>query len=290
MRLVSYLSAQTSLSAAGPRIAALRGDKYIDLSRSDLPNSMRALLALGDEGLKRAERAAAEGPELDPATIKKLLAPVPDAQKVICVGLNYADHARETGGTPPPEPVIFNKFPTALLGHGEAIRLPKVSQQVDYEAELVAVIGRRGRDISRAAAYDVIAGYCPGHDVSARDWQTGKPSRQWLLGKTFDTFAPCGPALVTRDEVPDPCNLAVRFRLNGETMQNSNTNQFIFPVDEIVAYVSQVCTLEPGDLIFTGTPPGVGVARKPQVFMKPGDVAEVEIEGLGLLRNPVVAA
>lgn len=290
MRLVSYLSAQPSLAAEGPRIAALRGERYIDLSRANLPTSMRALLALGAEGLKRAERAAAEGAEIDPATIKKLLAPVPDAQKVICVGLNYADHARETGGTPPEEPVIFSKFATALLGHGEAIVLPRVSQQVDYEAELVAVIGRRGRDIPRASAYDYIAGYCPGHDVSARDWQTGKPSRQWLLGKSFDTFAPCGPAIVTRDEVPDPCNLGVRFRLNGESMQNSNTNQFIFPVDEIVAYVSQVCTLEPGDLIFTGTPPGVGVARKPQVFMKSGDVAEVEIDGLGVLRNPVVAA
>ena len=284
MRLVSYLSAD------GPRIAAVRGERYIDLSASGLPSSMRALLALGDDGQKRAARAAAEGPEIDPAAIKKLLAPVPDAQKVICVGLNYADHARETGGTPPDEPVIFNKFPTALIGHGEAIVLPRVSQQVDYEAELVAVIGRRGRDIPRARAYEYIAGYCPGHDVSARDWQTGKPSRQWLLGKTFDTFAPCGPAIVTKDEVADPCKLGIRFRLNGETMQNSNTDQFIFPVDELVAYVSQVCTLEPGDLIFTGTPPGVGVARKPQVFLKPGDVAEVEIDGLGLLRNPVVGA
>jgi 2-keto-4-pentenoate hydratase/2-oxohepta-3-ene-1,7-dioic acid hydratase in catechol pathway len=283
MRLVSYQS------PAGPRIAALSGEKYVDLSQGGLPNSMRDLLALGDEGLRRAAKVTAEGRELAPETVQKLLAPVPDAHKVICVGLNYADHARESGAAPPEEPVLFNKFPTALLGHGEAIVLPRVSQEVDYEAELVVVIGRGGRHIRRDQALEHVAGYCPGHDVSARDWQLRKPGKQWLLGKTFDTFAPCGPALVTRDEIADPGKLPIRFRLNGETMQDSNTDQFIFPVDEIVSYVSQICTLEPGDLIFTGTPPGVGFARKPPRFLKPGDVAEVEIEGLGVLRNPVMA-
>jgi 2-keto-4-pentenoate hydratase/2-oxohepta-3-ene-1,7-dioic acid hydratase in catechol pathway len=283
MRLVSYLSSE------GPKTAAVRGQRYVDLSRAGLPASMRALLALGQEGLHRAARVIAEGPDVDPATIKKLLAPVADPRKVICIGLNYADHAREGGVAPPEEPVLFNKFPTALIGHGEAIVLPQVSQEVDFEAELVVVIGRGGRHIPRDRALEHVAGYCPGHDVSARDWQMRKPGKQWLLGKTFDTFAPCGPALVTRDEVPDPNKLPIRFRLNGETMQDSNTDQFIFPVDELIAYVSQVCTLEPGDLIFTGTPPGVGFARKPPVFLKPGDVAEVEIEGLGVLKNPVVA-
>jgi 2-keto-4-pentenoate hydratase/2-oxohepta-3-ene-1,7-dioic acid hydratase in catechol pathway len=283
MRLVSYLSSE------GPRIAALRGDRYLDLSGRGLNGSMRVLLASGEEGLRRAAQLAAEAPELDAAAIKKLLPPVPDPRKILCIGLNYADHARESGATPPDEPVLFNKFPTALIAHGEPIVLPRVSQEVDYEAELVVVIGRGGRHIPRERAFEHVAGYCPGHDVSARDWQLHKPGKQWLLGKTFDTFAPCGPALVTRDEVPDPGKLRVRFRLNGETMQDSNTDQFIFPVDELVAYVSQVCTLEPGDLIYTGTPPGVGFARKPPVFLKPGDVAEVEIEGLGVLRNPVVA-
>ena len=282
MRLVSYLSSE------GPKTAAVRGQRYVDLSRAGLPASMRALLALGQEGLHRAARVIAEGPDVDPATIKKWLAPVPDPRKVICVGLNYADHARESGGTPPDEPVLFNKFPTALIGNGEPIVLPRVSQEVDFEAELVVVIGRGGRYIPRQRALEHVAGYCPGHDVSARDWQLRKPGKQWLLGKTFDTFAPCGPALVTRDEVPDPGKLPIRFRLNGQIMQDSNTDQFIFPVDELIAYVSQVCTLEPGDLIFTGTPPGVGFARKPPVFLKPGDVAEVEIEGLGVLKNPVV--
>lgn len=283
MRLVSYLSSE------GPRIAALRGDRYLDLSGRGLNGSMRVLLASGEEGLRRAAQLAAEASELDPAAIKKLLPPVPDPRKILCIGLNYADHARESGATPPDEPVLFNKFPTALIAHGESIVLPRVSQEVDFEAELVVVIGRGGRHIPRERALEHVAGYCPGHDVSARDWQLQKPGRQWLLGKTFDTFAPCGPALVTRDEVPDPGKLRVRLRLNGETMQDSNTDQFIFPVDELVAYVSQVCTLEPGDLIYTGTPPGVGFARRPPVFLKPGDVAEVEIEGLGILRNPVVA-
>lgn len=283
MRLISYQS------SAGPRIAALRGEKYVDLAAAGLSGSMRELLALGEAGLRRAAEAAAAGRELQPAEIQKLLAPVPDARKVICVGLNYADHARESGATPPDEPVLFNKFPTALRGHGEPIILPRVSHEVDYEAELVVVIGRGGRHIAREQALEHVAGYCPGHDVSARDWQLRKPGKQWLLGKTFDTFAPCGPALVTRDEVPNPGKLAIRLRLNGEMMQDSNTDQFIFPVEELIAYISQVCTLEPGDLIFTGTPPGVGFARQPPHFLKPGDVAEVEIEGLGVLRNPVAA-
>ena len=153
----------------------------------------------------------------------------------------------------------------------------------------MVVIGRGGRHIPKQQAREHIAAYCCGNDVSARDWQLRKPGGQWLLGKSFDTFAPIGPPLVTADEIPDPGHLAIQLRLNGRVMQDSNTAQFIFAVDELVAYVSQVCTLAPGDLIFTGTPPGVGFARKPPVFLKPGDVVEVEIEKLGVLRNPVVA-
>jgi 2-keto-4-pentenoate hydratase/2-oxohepta-3-ene-1,7-dioic acid hydratase in catechol pathway len=155
---------------------------------------------------------------------------------------------------------------------------------------LVLVVGPGGRNFSRAEARGHIAGYCPGHDVSARDWQLRKPGGQWLLGKSFDTFAPFGPALVTADEIDDPGQLRIQLRLNGRTMQDSSTSQFIFNVDELLAYVSQVCTLEPGDVIFTGTPPGVGAARKPPVFLQPGDEVEIEIDGLGVLRNPVVAA
>jgi 2-keto-4-pentenoate hydratase/2-oxohepta-3-ene-1,7-dioic acid hydratase in catechol pathway len=167
--------------------------------------------------------------------------------------------------------------------------LPRVSREVDYEAELVVVIGKRGRYIAEDQARNYVAGYTIGHDVSARDWQLRKPGGQWLAGKTFDTFAPIGPALVTADEIRDPHRLSIELRLNGQVMQRSNTEQMIFTVDKLVAYISQVVTLQPGDLIFTGTPPGVGFARKPPVFLKPGDIVEIEIENLGILRNPVTA-
>jgi 2-keto-4-pentenoate hydratase/2-oxohepta-3-ene-1,7-dioic acid hydratase in catechol pathway len=219
----------------------------------------------------------------------RLLAPVPRPPKIFGVGLNYADHARETGKEPPSEPVIFSKLPGTVAAHGQAIVLPALSAKVDYEAELVVVIGRGGRHIPRDTAMEHVAGYCCGHDVSARDWQHQKPGGQWLLGKSFDTFGPFGPELVTADEIPDPGDLRIQLRLNGQTMQDSSTRQLIFSVAELIAYLSGVCTLEPGDVIFTGTPPGVGAARKPPVYLQPGDVVEIEIERIGLLRNPVVA-
>lgn len=270
------------------RIAAIRDGHYVDLQQVDagLPNSMKGLLALGADGLRRAAAAAAEGQPFDPQQVK-LMPPVHDPQKIICVGLNYADHAEETGATVGDEPVIFNKFPTALRADDEPIVLPEESDQVDYEAELVVVIGLGGRNIPRDEALDRVAGYTIGHDVSARDWQKHKPGGQWLLGKTFDSFAPCGPYLVTPDEVGDVGRLDIELRLNGQVMQHSNTRQLIFPVDYLVAYLSRVATLLPGDLIYTGTPPGVGMARTPRVFLKPGDRVEVEIEKLGVLTNPV---
>lgn len=213
---------------------------------------------------------------------------VPHPEKIICIGLNYADHAKETGSAIPPEPLVFNKFYTALRSHGDAIELPSESDSVDFEAELVVVIGKEGRRIALEDSMEYVAGYTCGHDVSARDWQKGKPGGQWLCGKSFDSFAPIGPHFTSVDEVPDPHDLRIQFRLNGQTMQDSTTAQLIFNIPQLIAYLSQVCTLRPGDLIFTGTPPGVGVARKPPVFLKPGDIAEVEIEGLGVLRNPVV--
>jgi 2-keto-4-pentenoate hydratase/2-oxohepta-3-ene-1,7-dioic acid hydratase in catechol pathway len=282
----------TLSTPAGPRAAALVGDAYIDLHTTDphLPTGVRALLAAGPDAL-RAAADAVRSPSATrlPADRATLLPPVPDPGKVLCIGLNYRDHAIEGGKAIPAEPVLFGKFSNTLIAHGEPIRLPKVSQKVDYEAELVVVIGRRGKDIPAERAMSHVAGYTVGHDVSARDWQFRGEERQWIIGKTFDTFAPTGPHLVTADEVPDPHTLPIRLRLNGQVMQNSNTREFIFPVPQLLAYLSQVLTLEPGDLIFTGTPPGVGAARKPPVFLKPGDVAEVEIEGIGLLRNPVVA-
>lgn len=283
MRLISYAT------ESGSRVAGRRGDYFVDLNLADpgLPTTMKELLELGAPGLARAQAAIHAGQPLDPHSIR-LLAPVPSPEKVICVGLNYADHAAESGLQIPTEPVIFNKFPTAVSGHQAPIVLPKCSNQVDYEAELVVVIGRKGRDIPESQAMEYIAGYACGHDVSARDWQLTKPGGQWLLGKTFDTFAPFGPHLVTADEVENPGCLQIRLRLNGQVLQDSNTRQLIFSIPHLVHYISQVCTLKPGDIIFTGTPPGVGIARKPQIFMKPGDVAEVEIEKIGVLANPVI--
>ncbi len=280
----------TILTDRGPRAALAVPGGLVDLHAADpsLPDSLPGILAAGSECLERVAACAQEAPTLaeDQA---RFLPVIPSPQKILCVGLNYADHARESGTEVPEEPVIFSKFASALTGHGQPIELPRASAEVDYEAELVVVIGRRGKHVPEDQAMDYVAGYACGHDVSARDWQLRKPGGQWLLGKTFDTFAPVGPYLVTRDEVPDPHQLDIQLRLNGETMQSSNTRELIFSIPRLIAYISQVMTLEVGDLIFTGTPPGVGFSRKPPVFLKPGDVAEVEIQHLGVLRNPVVA-
>ncbi|MFK7770282.1 MAG: fumarylacetoacetate hydrolase family protein [Mariniblastus sp.] len=219
----------------------------------------------------------------------QLLAPIDKVEKLICIGTNYADHAREMGGEPPEIPVVFNKFPSTIIGPDAEVRLPPISQSVDFEAELVVVIGKPGRNISREQAMEHVFGYCCGNDISARDWQKGRPGGQWLLGKTFDTFAPLGPMIVTRDEIPDPQNLGIQLRLNGQTMQDSSTDQLIFPVDHLISHISKFVTLTYGDLIFTGTPSGVGAGRTPPVFLKSGDELEVEIEGLGILKNKVVA-
>ena len=274
----------------GPRACGVWQGQYVDVNAADpdVPATVRELLALGHEWQRRAWSALARGiARHDPARAI-LRAPVPDPRKIVCLGLNYRDHAAESGMEVPKEPILFSKYSTALIGHQGEIVLPEASTEVDYEAELVIVVGQGGAQIPRDRAIEHVAGYTIGHDVSARDWQLNKPGKQWMAGKTFDTFAPVGPALVTADEVPDPHNLGIRLRLNGKTMQESNTSQLIFRVNEIIAYLSRIFTLEPGDLIFTGTPPGVGMARKPPVWLQPGDIVEVEIDGLGTLRNSVV--
>jgi len=277
---------------AGPRAAMLQGDQYVDLHATDvsLPDSIRRLLDAGPDALVAAARAGAS-PEAvrHPSAQTKLLPPIPDPPKIVCLGLNYRDHALESGAPIPKDPVLFSKYTTALIGHEAPIVLPPVSNEVDYEAELVVIVGKGGRHLKADAAMSHVAGYTVGHDVSARDWQLKKDQKQWMVGKTFDTFAPTGPVIVTADEVPNPHELSIKLRLNGQTMQDSNTRQLIFPIGEVLAYLSQVFTLQVGDIIFTGTPPGVGAARKPPVFLKAGDVVEVEIEKLGVLRNPVIA-
>jgi 2-keto-4-pentenoate hydratase/2-oxohepta-3-ene-1,7-dioic acid hydratase in catechol pathway len=218
----------------------------------------------------------------------KFHAPIAHPGKVIGIGLNYEDHAAETGADIPEKPIVFAKYPNTVTGPGDPIRIPKITEQADYEAELAVVIGRSARHVEAENALDYVFGYMNANDVSSRDLQFSEGG-QWTRSKSIDTFAPIGPYLVTKDEIEDPQNLSVKCTLNGEVMQDGTTEKMIFPVAEIVAFLSTGMTLEPGDVILTGTPPGVGVARDPQVFLKDGDEVTIEIEGLGALTNPVEA-
>jgi len=214
--------------------------------------------------------------------------PIPRPGKIVCIGLNYKDHAEEQGVELPAAPLLFAKFTTSLIGPGEPIVIPPIVTKTDYEAELGVVIGSRVSKVSAENALEAVAGYICVNDVSARDLQFA--DGQWSRGKSPDTYCPVGPQLVPRDEIRDPQKLAIRAILNGETLQDSTTANMVFGVAEIIAYVTQTITLEPGDLIATGTPAGVGAFRDPKVFMQPGDEITIEIEGLGSLTNPVTAA
>lgn len=219
-----------------------------------------------------------------PLKSTRLGPPIPDPDKIICLGLNYRSHSEETGLATYQVPILFAKYRNALTGPTSPIILPGVSEEIDYEAELAVVIGNRCKDVPAENALDYVAGYMAFNDVSARDLQfrTG----QWLSGKTLDTFAPCGPSLVV-NEIRDPQNLNISTRINGQTLQQSNTCNMIFSVAETIAHITQLMTLEPGDIIATGTPEGVGFKRTPPIFLHDGDVVEVEIERIGILRNPV---
>jgi 2-keto-4-pentenoate hydratase/2-oxohepta-3-ene-1,7-dioic acid hydratase in catechol pathway len=240
--------------------------------------------------LVRDEKALVEARDkgwLVPSRDAYWFAPVPRPGKIICIGLNYRDHAAESKMPIPEKPVVFSKFSTAVIAPGEPVVLPSTSQQVDYEAELAVVIGRRAKHVSADRAYDYVLGYTAFNDVSARDFQFS--DGQWQRGKSCDTFAPMGQTIVTTDSIPDPHKLSIKLVLNAETMQDSNTDQLIFGVPALIEFLSQSITLEPGDVIATGTPPGVGFARNPPVFLKPGDEMEVLIEGMGGLGTPVVS-
>jgi 2-keto-4-pentenoate hydratase/2-oxohepta-3-ene-1,7-dioic acid hydratase in catechol pathway len=213
-------------------------------------------------------------------------APVPRPGKLICIGLNYRDHAKEANLPLPEKPVLFSKFSSAVIAPGEPVVLPATSKKVDYEAELAVVIGRRAKNVKADRAYDYVLGYTGFNDVTARDFQFG--DGQWQRGKSCDTFAPLGQSIVTTDVLTDPHKLGIRLTLNGEIMQESNTDQMIFGVPQLIEFISETITLEPGDVIATGTPAGVGFARNPPVFLKPGDEMEVTIEGVGGLNNPVI--
>jgi len=277
--------------AGEPRLGALDGEAIVDLRAGDpaLPATMLELLRGGDDALAQARRAcAAAGPAARVARgAARLLPPVPNPSKLICIGLNYRDHAEEVKLPLPDRVAVFAKWNNTLVGDGAPIVIPRASYRVDYEAELAFVVGTRCRNVSEDEAEAKIAGYTCFNDVSVRDYQSF--TSQWTLGKTWDSHGPCGPALVTRDEVPDPQALAIRCTIDGETLQDSNTAQMVFGVRRLLAELSAIMTLEPGDVVATGTPAGVGVARKPRRWIRPGERVRVEIERLGALENLAVA-
>lgn len=264
------------------------GEQIFSLDQQSFPD-MTSFLASGASALEQA--TSIEQGKVKPANTyrlsdTKLLPPIPKPSKIIAVGLNYRDHAIETKLEIPQTPIIFAKFPSSIIGPDAPVMLPGDDPQADYEAELAVVIGRTAKAVPESGAMGYVAGYMPLNDVSARRWQFA--DKQWVRGKSPDTFCPIGPWLTTRDAVPDPHALAIRMRINGNVMQDSNTSNLIFRIPTLIEFISAAITLEPGDIIATGTPDGVGVFRKPPVFLKSGDVMEVDIEGLGVLKNTVV--
>lgn len=249
------------------------------------PGSLETLIEKGGDALSSAAEVLLEGSEVDLANVE-FLPPLSKPSKIACIGLNYADHSKESGFEVPTYPTVFARFPSSLIGHGQPILRPPVSTQLDYEGEVVAVIGKGGRHISREAALDHVAGYSLFNDASIRDYQFKSP--QWTVGKNFDATGAFGPEFVTADELPPGAKgLKIQTRLNGQIVQDGSTDDLIFDVGELIAILSEAMSFVPGDLIVTGTPAGVGFARKPPLFMKAGDVCEIEVDGLGILRNPV---
>lgn len=283
MKLVSY-----QIKKDQPQLGILKNEKILNLaaaSQGQLPDDMLSFLQQGDSAMEKARALDAEQQGGIPLSSVELLSPVPNPSKVVAIGLNYLDHVRECNLPMPEVATMFCKFPSSIIGNEADICWPtELTEKVDYEAELAIVIGKAVKDVNEAEAFDYIAGYTICNDISARDLQL-RPGDQWLRGKCIDTFCPLGPYLVTRDEIADPNRLAIQCRLNGHTMQNSNTDQMIYRIPYLIKYLSQAFTLLPGDIIITGTPNGVGAFRDPPVWLKEGDRLEVEIEGLGCLSN-----
>ena len=271
------------------RIGVVEGNEIIDLSVAapDLPRAMVAFLEAGPAALAAARASAKAGGARLPLASVQIKAPIRRPPKLLAVGLNYADHIRETGGKQPKHPKIFNKQTSSVTGPSSPIHMPRASDQLDYEGELGFVIGRWSRHAPKERAAEVIAGYLIVHDVSVRDWQ--QHSSTWTMGKSFDTHAPTGPWIVTGDEVGDPHTLAVRTWVNDELRQDSNTKELIFDCYELIAYLSTAFTLEPGDIIATGTPSGVAIGFDPPKFLHVGDVVRIEIEKIGTMENRVIA-
>ena len=275
-----------------PTVAVLLpGSRLLDLPTADptLPARMELLIADWPRCEARVRALLQQPPAAHTlAEADARFGPVvSQPEKILCVGLNYYDHAREVNLPVPESPTVFAKYNNVLLGHGQPLQVPPAITQTDYEAELAFIIGQPGKGIAAAQAYDYVFGYTVFNDVTDREAQFRV--NQWTLGKSLDTFGPLGPYLVTRDEVPDPHALAVELRLNGQLLQASRTDQLIFSVPALIEHLSRHITLRPGDVVATGTPPGVGYVRQPPVYLQPGDVVEVHIDGIGTLRNPIVA-
>jgi 2-keto-4-pentenoate hydratase/2-oxohepta-3-ene-1,7-dioic acid hydratase in catechol pathway len=270
------------------RIGIAIGEGIVDLAAADafLPREMIGLILAWPQIVGRLRDLEMTTPHFGIRDVH-LLAPVPRPQKILAIGLNYADHVRETGGQIPAKQIWFAKLPNSVNGPFDPIQIPKVSSAIDYEAEFVVIIGKRCRHVSKADAPGVIFGYCAGNDVSVRDWQMQTP--QWILGKSFDTHAPFGPWIVTPEELGDPHKLGIRCFVNGEKRQDSNTSNLVFNIFDQIALISQAMTLMPGDIIFTGTPGGVGMAAKPPNYLKAGDNVRVEIDRVGAIEAECAA-
>ncbi|XP_074033776.1 oxaloacetate tautomerase FAHD2A, mitochondrial-like [Leptinotarsa decemlineata] len=283
MRLVQYKLQSGGQQQLGAQLTI--GGDIIDISAVDssIPNSLVAFLAKGD--FYRQIRIVAEGKSVTPLNKVELLSPITNPDKVACVGLNYSGHCEEQNIPLPQEPMIFSKFSSCIVGPFSNAEIPPITNSIDWEVELVVVIGKKAKAIRKDYVNDYIFGYTVAQDISARDWQKKRNNGQFLLGKYMDTFCPLGPAVVTKNKV-DPSNLAIKSWVNGVQKQNGNTSELIFKIDFLVSYLSQIVTLYPGDVILTGTP--VGMHRNPPEFLKKGDILESEIEGIGRLKNMIV--
>ncbi len=291
MKLVSFSTAGPDAMDGWSPGVLVDGDRVVDLTAGTVEggfSGVREILEGGASALERARELSQSASASFALADITLGPPVPDPDKVICIGLNYREHAGEVDMEMPAAPILFPKFRNSLVGDGADIVMPDLTSRGDYEGELAVVIGHRCKAVAESDALDVVAGYMPFNDVSARDLQM--QTSQWTAGKALDTFAPCGPALVTADEIEDVQALGIRTRLNGEEVQSADTSLMLFPVRTLIAFISSLMTLEPGDVIATGTPAGVGFTREPPLVLKPGDRVEVEIDSVGVLGNPVVAS
>lgn len=292
LRLVSFTS-KGGTCRVGVQCSST--SRVVDVCAVDptIPADMRTFLEAGESAMEAATKAfqsvdiSSSSDNVFGPNEYNLKAPISNPEKILCVGMNYVDHCTEQNIPVPTEPIIFSKFSSAITDPCAPVVKSEETEQLDYEVELTIVIGKEGKKIKEEDAMSYVAGYTVAHDVSARDWQLHKNGGQWLLGKTFDTFCPLGPVIVTPSALSDPHNLAIRCKLNGEIVQDSNTNQLVHKTEALIAFISRFVTLKPGDVILTGTPPGVGCFKKPPLWLKKGDVVECEIAEIGTIRNEI---